>query len=174
MIYLSAGHNPTSPGACYKGFCEHEAASTWVDKIQRTMGDRHALIIPTGTVREKAEFVNARQPTALIEIHFNSTPLDSERVEGYMTLHQDTDASRELATEVHSALSDMGSQDRGLWIGYHRLDESLGMNFLLAKSTVPSIIIEPEFIYNQAVILERGYITCRAIARSLMKYKENL
>jgi len=173
MIFLSAGHYPNQPGACYNGFCEHDEAVRWVDLIQSHMGMLDSLVIPTGTVNEKASWSNIRKPLALVEVHFNSVAGPDKTASGFLTMYQpDNPASLALATTLHIAMDAYNGYDRGRWVGYYRLDESKGLTFLLDKSTVPTVIIEPEFIHNVKEIVRVRELTCKRIAESLIKYSE--
>ena len=72
-ILVSAGHYPKKPGACFEGFCEHDEACRWASMLAAAL-DGHAVLVPTGVLKEKIEFIKLRQPTLAVEVHFNSDP----------------------------------------------------------------------------------------------------
>lgn len=49
MIFISAGHYPSNPGACFGSFCEHDEAVIWAQAIAQALeGD--AAFFPPGPV----------------------------------------------------------------------------------------------------------------------------
>ena len=73
MIFISAGHYPSAPGAKYQRFIEHDEAVIWQKLICNILGDK-CLSVPTGVLRTKADFINERVMNGDIaaEVHFNA------------------------------------------------------------------------------------------------------
>jgi len=168
MIYLSAGHHEEKPGACFNGFCEHDEAKIWCEFIAHNMGSDNALIIPDGKLKEKVDFINHRKPLAAIEVHFNSM-LTGTNANGCETLHYPgSEPGLKLATALQLAVVQTGIRDRGTKEGYYRMNKTNGVDFFLAKTKCPAIIIEPEFIFNKDTILNSRDAACKNIAASLL------
>ena len=72
MIYLSAGHFPSAPGASWKGFVEHAEARLWVWQILASLPE--AVIVPSVELSRKIAWVNKRASAfdLLVEVHFNA------------------------------------------------------------------------------------------------------
>lgn len=171
MIYLSIGHHPDKPGACHNGFCEFDEAKIWAELIASHMQD-DALLVPVGTLKEKVKFINSRQPKAAIEVHFNSAE-NRENVSGCETLYYPGSSKGEqLANELQSSMVITIEKDRGIKPGYYRLNPANGVNFFLKNTKCPSLIIEPEFVFNKETIQKSRIETCKNIANALINSLE--
>ena len=170
MIYISVGHYEEKPGACFNGFCEFNEAKEWVKLIIERMHKDNALRVPTGTLKQKVDFINQRSPIAAVEVHFNSM-LSGTNASGSETLyHPHSKGGKQLAIEVQLAMHKAGLRDRGVKEGYYRADKTKGVDFFLDKTNCPAIIIEPEFIFNKDTILMYREKACTNIAETLLGY----
>lgn len=187
MILISAGHHPTSLGACFEGFCEHDEALRWVDEIYARLGPDKALLVPAGVLRSKIDFINARRPAVAIEIHFNSLQVwkdanaDGVVDEGEMrpvgngalTLHYPgSTRGKAVAQTVQGAMEPIfGKHWRGAMEGWYRMNKKFGPDYFLSRTNCTAIIVEPEFIHKQDLITGNRVLACRAIADALLKIK---
>ncbi len=167
MIYISVGHHQENPGACFQGFCEFNEAQIWAELINQNLPENESLIVPSGTLKEKVAYINKRKPLAAIEIHFNSAPVQLN-VRGCETLYYPSSMRGErLAREAQAAMVSVGLHDRGIKPGYYQLNKNKGVDFFLEKTKCTSIIIEPEFIFNKDLLLEKREDVCIKLADSL-------
>lgn len=165
VIFVSAGHHPDAPGACYEGICEHEEALHWASLIAYQCNGS-AVVVPPGILRSKVAFINswpsARESIA-IEVHFNSDP--SRAGKGSETLyHPASVRGKELAETLANALGNIYPPGRGAKEGWYRLDRNRGPNYFLAKTLPAAVIIEPEFMHNYQAIVASRARACASIA----------
>ena len=174
MILVSAGHNPSRKGAHFGNFYEHDEAVLWRDKIIKSLG-RYGVSVPTGSLEEKVGFINNNDPTLAIEIHFNAAPggynVNSKKWSGSLTLYNPGSKSGKiLATEVQSGLDDIfGKHWHGVMEGWYKMDKESGVkDYFLNKTSCPAIIVEPEFIHHEDIIINNRDEACAHITYSLM------
>lgn len=174
MIFLSAGHHPTKPGACFGSFCEHDEAVKWVQRIHSLLGEEHAMLVPPMVLRDKVSFINARGPSIAVEIHFNSAPGGVGR--GCCTLYYPgSEAGRVAAGGIQGALERTFERHwDGAMEGYYRMDKSRGPDYFLAKTSCLALIIEPEFIHNKEIIIANRETSCAHIASALLTIEGRL
>jgi len=157
MIFISAGHYPSAPGAKHERFIEHDEAVVWADKIVELLDG--SIRVPTGVLRTKVDFINERimNGDVAIEIHFNAA-LDGEGNHvgrGCESLYYPgSDKGEALALSCQAALSKTYSPDRGAKEGWYRMDRSRGADFFLAKTRCVAVIIEPEFVHRSDLITD--------------------
>ena len=176
MILISAGHYPEAKGASFGNFNEHDEAVIWAKLIAAMLG-KDALVIPTGTPRQKIDFINEyhkRIPvTAAIEIHFNSA-MDSQGNHvgsGCETLFcPGSMRGHVLAEAVHAQLIKVFKPDRGIKEGWYKMDPMNGPDAFLSKTAMPAIIMEPEFIHRVDNIKNHREEGCFAIAHGLESF----
>lgn len=183
MIFISAGHHPAKPGACYEGFCEHDEAIKWVDLIINYLGDE-GQIVPAGVLKEKVNFINVREPNLAMEVHFNSFKMwvdynkdglvtDDELVaagDGSETLYYPGSVSgKTVAETVQKSMSQVFRPDRGCHEGWYRRNKVNGPIYFLERTKCPAIIIEPEFIDNKDIITQNRDLGCEQIAKALLE-----
>ena len=156
--FISAGHWPPKPGVCHEGFCEYDEAIKWVEIIKDELQDL-AVVVETGTVTNKANFVNSRctPKDVFLEIHFNSAEMAYHRkIEGAETLYYPgSDRGKILAERIQDAmlLADPdGLKDRGTKEGWYQQNKDKGSIYILRKTKCTALIIEPEFIQQRAAI----------------------
>lgn len=173
MIFISAGHHPAKPGACFGNFCEHEEAKVWASLIAHHVGGA-AIVVPTGTLRQKVEFINSRSvaDSLAVEVHFNSATLDGMHVgKGCETLYYPgSTRGAALAEYLQEAVEPHFPPGRGCKEGWYQMNPAKGPDFFLAHTRCPAVIIEPEFIHRKAVIQDRREAACVDIARALRDY----
>jgi len=175
MIFLSAGHYPARPGACFEDFCEHGEAVKWVNEIAGLI-DTNCMIVPTGNLKKKVGYINECEDTGAasicVEIHFNSAMKNSKHIgEGSECLYMpDSQRGAYLADEIRNAIvSDSRIKDRGIKEGWYRMNRLNGPDFFLSKTKYPAVIIEPEFIQHSARIVNSRSVICERIAEALIK-----
>ena len=173
MIFISAGHYPTRPGACFEGFCEHDEAMRWSKMIVSMIGE-DATLVPTGVLRDKTSFINSRSPSIAVEIHFNSD--SSHAGKGCCTLHYPgSSRGKLLASTIQSGLEQIFKRHwDGVMPGYYRMDPKHGPDFFLANTSCPSVIVEPAFIHERELIEENRDAACARIASSLLSVERQL
>ena len=178
MIYISIGHYPERPGACYESFCEHFEAQQWAGHLVKALGVENCEICPIGTLKEKVAYINesATKDDIAIEIHFNSAKNDAGEHIGRGSeclYHPNSKRGYEVARALQSALSEVFEPDRGLKKGYYQLNKAKGVDFFLARTICTSVIIEPEFIHRKGKIQENREVACSKIAASIIRFIED-
>ena len=183
MILVSAGHHAAAQGAQFKGSTEWEEAVLWRDIIVQEIGEHRAHAIPSGTLPQKVQYINARSPWMAVEIHFNSA-IDAEGKhvgEGFETLYYPGSVKgRIVAAEVQKHLSwALQTRNRGIKEGWYRMDApgrvdyhgdvdgDETIDYFLRKTRCPAVILEPEFIHRQTFIKRMRGPACEAIADAL-------
>lgn len=191
MIALSVGHHRYSKGAEFEGFYEFDEAKKWVKIIKAILGD-YCVLVPEGRLEDKIAFIN-KQPylSVAAEIHFNSAVVVRHEVcedededcdeigviehvgRGCETLYYPgSEKGKAAALIMQSDLSRL-FKDRGIKEGYYQLNPSNPVDWFLAKTNYPAIIVEPEFIHRKDKILENRGMGCTAIAAALLKIGAN-
>jgi N-acetylmuramoyl-L-alanine amidase len=178
-VFLAAGHHPPKPGACYNGRCEYDIASVWVDKIACSAAARvPILVVPTGTLQDKTEFINARlNPGDIaVELHFNSAKNASgEHIgNGAVTLYYPgSTAGQYLAEKVQAVMAEVFPPDRGIVEGWYRGDRTRGPYYFLKRTKCPALILEPQFIHHEDEIDAKAEQFCESIASVLSDIQED-
>lgn len=190
MIFISAGHHESSPGATYGKYSEYFFTVQYADIIAELIGDR-GVRVPNGTLKEKVTFINDaimnandRSANIAVEIHFNSAKLwidqnangvidDGEMVnvgEGSETLYYPGSKRGKICAEiVQESLARVFPPNRGAKEGWYQMNPAKGPDFFLAKSKCTALIIEPEFIDNTKIIINNMDIASSVIADSIME-----
>lgn len=175
MIFLSAGHYPSRPGACFEDFCEHAEAVKWVNEVAGVI-DTDVVIVPTGSLKSKALFINGYDiegsKSICIEIHFNSAMRDGEHVgEGTECLYMpESQRGAYLAHQIQNAIVEStGWRDRGIKEGWYRMNKLNGPDYFLSKTAYPAVIVEPEFIQFPDRISAEREKACGKIAEKLIE-----
>ena len=171
MIFISAGHYPAAPGAKWDRFIEHDEAVIWAEKLAALLPS--GVMVPTGVLKSKVAFINERilNGDVAIEIHFNAARnADNEPIgKGSETLYYPGSENGEaLAEAVQAVVAAHFAPDRGIKEGWYRMDKSKGADFFLAKTSCPSIIVEPEFVHRSDIIIEKRDATITAMAELLI------
>lgn len=158
MIFISAGHYPARPGAKWERFIEHDEAVVWQQMLCELLGD-DCIEVPVGILRDKVNFINERSMNGdiAIEIHFNAARDSNNNPigRGCETLYYPgSEKGKHIAQLCQDALALVFPPSRGVKEGWYRMDPSRGADFFLAKTKCPSIIIEPEFVHHNDLIVE--------------------
>jgi N-acetylmuramoyl-L-alanine amidase len=176
MIFVSAGHHASKPGASYKGFCEFDEAVVWADLMIDKLG-AFGIRVPSGFLRDKVDFINARNPvdSVAIEIHFNAA-VDSNGNNigrGCETLYfPGSESGKKIATTVNDALAEVFPPNRGVKEGWYRMNKKNGPDFFLARTKCPAIIIEPDFIHRKDIIQNGREEACQKMVDALVRVFE--
>ncbi len=185
MIFISAGHHPTKPGAKFDRFIEHDEACVWVDimvnAINNSGGDDSlavkAIAVPTGFLKSKVDFINSRMVNGdiALEVHFNAAVVNGENVgRGCETLYYPgSDKGKALAEKCQEALEEYYPPSRGVKEGWYRMDPKRGADFFLAQTRCPAVIIEPEFVQNFQTIFDNRHDAITLLVVALEEYQDN-
>jgi len=186
MIFLSAGHYPSKPGASHERFVEHDEAMIWILSLAKELASlgTESLVVPTGILRIKVDFINNRimNGDIAIEIHFNSFKIweDANR-DGIITDDELKHAGRgceslyypgssrghEIAEALGLCLAEFYAPYRGSKEGWYRLNKANGPDFFLARTTCPAVILEPEFVHRSEIIISNRDDAIKALAETL-------
>lgn len=179
MLFISAGHHPAAPGACFGSFCEYDEANVWADIVVQSLQAYPYAVLPVGvmrvpgmTLKDKTAFINARAPILAVEIHFNSAKdKDGKHIgQGCETLYYPgSDLGLKCAGILQESINGIFPPDRGPKEGYYRGDKSKGPVWFLEKTKCPALIVEPEFIHHKEEIQKRRDVACTAIAAGVMR-----
>lgn len=180
MILLSAGHFPEQPGACYKGWCEHQEAMLWVREIM-SHTQPGVEFVPTGSLKSKVDYVNRSKAILAIEIHFNSAKIwrdlnndgkvTDDEVQnvgsGALTLYAPGSArGKAYADMFQSELEPaFGRHWNGVMEGWYRMDKDNGPDYFLSKTNCPALILEPEFIHHMETLQKNRSAVCYGLAQ---------
>lgn len=166
MIYLSAGHFPSAPGASWKGFVEHAEAKLWVWQILASLPE--AVIVPSVELSRKIAWVNKRASASdlLVEVHFNAA---APGARGCETLYAPKSSSGRAVAERLQSVLERFFVGRGVKEGWYQQDPRRGPLALLARTKCISVIIEPEFVYNAELIRSQRNACCAALASELRR-----
>jgi len=179
MILISAGHYPERPGACYKQFCEHGEANLWAILIVDELTHLGHITerVPSGTLRDKTEFINSRDADMAVEIHFNSAiTIKGDHIgKGSETLYYPgSEKGALLANNIQDELGKVFTPDRGIKEGWYRMDKARGADYFLKKTNCTSVIIEPDFIHRDNHIIINRNDGCKSITKAIIKTLDEL
>ncbi len=156
MIFLSAGHYPSAPGAKWERFVEHDEAIVWRDMLHDGLASL-SMVVPTGVLKTKVDFINERSMSGdvAVEVHFNAArdSNDNPIGRGCETLYYPGSIRGErIAVAIQKVMAEFFPPNRGAKEGWYRMDPSRGADFFLAKTKCAAVIIEPEFVHRSDVI----------------------
>ena len=159
MIFISAGHYPSAPGAKWDRFIEHDEAMIWATELVTELSElgKDSLLVPTGVLKDKVAFINERSINGdiALEVHFNAARDSNNNPvgKGSETLYYPgSEKGKALAETVQAVLADCYPPSRGVKEGWYRMDPAKGPDFFLAKTKCVSVIIEPEFVHRSGII----------------------
>lgn len=193
MILVSAGHHPRSRGAHFGDFYEHDEAVIWAQRIVDILGSDSAILVPTGSLPEKLAWIkhHANNSAAAIEIHFNSAQiphktgryeLDEDGNEVEIIEYEHIGAGSEtlfcpgsfsghrLATMIQNRICIVSKPDRGTKEGWYQMNPAKGPDVFLSDTSMPAVIVEPEFIHRRDRIVAMREQGCSAIVGGLLDY----
>ena len=192
IVMLSAGHYPQAPGACWPPagpgrFCEYPEAVTWIGHIGMLVREQLPVVeVPTGRLEDKIAWMNAFRPpeghrvALATEVHFNSN--EQRRGSGCEVLYYPGSKRGRLAASIIQRNLARVYRDRGIKEGWYRGDRPGHIDYagdvegdekvdaFLAPPAFPSVIIEPEFIFNRAVIEATRNDACTLIAQAIIEF----
>jgi len=161
MLAISVGHHENAKGAIYKHYNEYELALLWSSLICRHLTKK--FVVVSGLLRNKTKRINVLGCSMALEIHFNSEL--TKKAAGHEVLYYPGSSKGKMfADKINTVLSGYFKPDRGIKEGYYKLNKNNGVNFFLSNTKCPSIIIEPEFIFNIDEINKQDVACCKAIA----------
>ena len=174
MIFISAGHYPSAPGAKWERFVEHDEAVFWAAMLVGRIGIKRSMLVPTGVLKTKVDFINERimNGDIAVEIHFNAARDKNNNPvgKGCETLYYPgSEKGLAIAEAIQQVLSTIFPPNRGAKEGWYRMDPSRGADFFLAKTKCPSIIVEPEFVHRSEIIQEKREDAVAAMSTILME-----
>lgn len=170
MIFISAGHHPTKPGACHGSFCEHDEAMRWVRRIQALVGSNTSMLVPPMVLRDKAAYINARAPTLALEVRFNGTQGPTEPPAARTLYTPSNRGSKRLAQGLCVALAGVFKGGKvGTVEGWYKGDKSRGVDRYLAMLDCPTVVVEAGSIYQKETTRKSMNIVCGAIASFLVQ-----
>ena len=172
-VFISAGHFPQRPGACWRGFCEYDEADKWVKEIGLAMHEEFATQVPPGAIKSKVEYIRARAVPGdvVVEIHFGYSVGEHPSGRGCIAMHTPYDEeSRELARVCLRAVSRYFAPSLGVTEGWYRGRPDFGPHFLLGSLEIPAVLLEPQFIHHREEIQRKRAACCEAIAAELLEF----
>lgn len=176
MIFISAGHYPSAPGAKWDRFIEHDEAVVWAARLDQLLDT--GMLVPTGVLREKVKFINERilNGDIAIEIHFNAARDSNNNPvgRGCETLYYPgSDRGKKLAEMCQEALEEFYPPNRGAKEGWYRMNKKNGPDFFLAKTKCPAVIIEPEFVHRAEIIHKHRDDAIKKLATLLRNFEND-
>jgi N-acetylmuramoyl-L-alanine amidase len=193
IVLLSAGHYPSARGACFPAsggphaFCEHDEAVRWVAQLTPLIREQYPVVeVPTGTIESKVTWLNSYSVPAdhrvalAAEVHFNSN--EQRRGSGSEVLYYPGSRRGRRAAELVQEALAVIYRDRGVQEGWYLGDKPGRIDYIgdvegdekllafLSPPRFPSVIIEPEFIFNRAVIEATRDEVCELIAQAIIEF----
>jgi hypothetical protein len=158
-----------------------------VGQISNLVREQHPVIeVPTGPLEDKVAWLNAYQPppghrvALAAEVHFNSNAL--RRGSGCEVLHYPGSRRGQRAAQLIQTKLATLYRDRGIQEGWFRADKPGRIDYIgdvegdekllafLSPPRFPSVIIEPEFNFNRAVIEATRNDACELIAQAIIEF----
>ena len=171
-LFLSIGHNPQKPGASHTHkdgttIIEHFACSIIAAYLFQYLHQHNIkpILVPTGSLRQKANFVNtqASDDDILIEIHLNAF---NTKVQGTECLSGQ--ATAKLASNIcHNISTLLNIKNRGVKPPVYHTDKPL---YLAKHCKANLIIIEPFFLDREGAQFFDLQKTAEAIGKAILHY----
>jgi len=188
-VGISAGHNPEAQGAKDRDpddrntmVTEFDYTVPWQAELIKQIKEFEPesdylhivpLFVETGKLGYKVEQVNITKCDLAIEIHFNA----GAKTDGCETLFAPNSAGGEEAARViHTQYAAaMGNRNRGIKEGWYKMDRPGVVDYagdvdgdekpdyFLAKTHMPALILEPEFMYSIGNARDKMVDACAAI-----------
>lgn len=174
MIFVSAGHYPSAPGARWKRFVEHDEAAMWSQLIAQQIPG--GMLVPTGVLRDKVDFINSRimNGDIAIEVHFNAARDKNNNPIGKgceSLYYPGSDRGKLLAEACQEAMAPLFPPNRGAKEGWYRMDPNRGPDFFLSRTKCTAVIVEPEFVHRANYIYDHRIAATMALAKALMDFE---
>jgi len=134
MILISAGHNPEKRGASFGEFNEYDEATEWLFELMMHLNDS-AVAVPTGSLRNKVDFINNQDAELALEIHFNSAMHNGKHVgKGCETLYCPRSVNGvKFARYIHDSYKMIFPPDRGVKEGWYQMNPKKGPDYFLSS-----------------------------------------
>ncbi len=180
-VAVSAGHNPEAQGAKWREATEFDFTIPWQEELIKQLNELETVehlyvrtqFVETGGLRHKVEQIKKVNGDLAIEIHFNA----GAKTNGCETLFApDSKVGKAWAKMVHVHLvRAMGNKNRGVKEGWYKMDQPGVVDYagdvdgdekpdyFLAKTRMPALILEPEFMFSIANAQEKMVEACAAI-----------
>lgn len=173
MIFISAGHYPSAPGAKWERFIEHDEAVIWAEALVEQIST--AMFVPTGVLKSKVDFINERimNGDIAVEIHFNAARDSNNNPvgKGCETLYYPgSTKGKSLAEVCQAAMASLFPPSRGVKEGWYRMNPDNGPDFFLAKTRCPAVIIEPDFVHRSDLIMDNREQAIVNLANALKEF----
>ena len=173
-LAISIAHHKNAKGASYGDMNEFDV-SVIISELLFTycklfmFDDIEAVLVPEGRLHNKVKFINDNDFDVAIEVHLNSH-IDKS-ISGHEVLYcPDSYKGKKLADRINKALSlENYTKNRGVNEGWYRMEVGGRVDYFLARTNCPAVIIEPEFIAK----LDMKDIWCvvEAIAKGVHSYE---
>ena len=187
-VGLSYAHSPTSPGACHERQCEHTFSRMWTKKLLALLAAKgiDVFLSVQHSLTKKVDEINAAGCDLALEIHFNAC--GGCGASGCETLHYpDSEVGEHYATIMQKAVCKaMGNKYRGVKAGWYKMDRPGVIDFygdedgdekpdyFLRKTNCPALILEPEFIEFDDVIVDRLLSGVSAIVEAIEEIQDEV
>lgn len=171
-ILVSIGHHADAQGAKHKQLTEYTEATAWASIVLCHLGDI-GIAVPPGTLRQKVAFINEHRIGAslAVELHFNAAVNSvGENVgDGCEALYYPgSELGKRYATHITEQLGEVLPPNRGAAVGWYRRNPDKGPNYFLSRTSMPAVIVEPEFVHNAGRIRKARCIAAVVLAECLI------
>jgi len=173
MIFVSAGHHQQAQGAAHGLFSEWREAQVWQSLLvsQLAYHGLDVMPVPSGTINDKAEFINQYCDSSdlALEIHFNSQQQKGHVIGqgGEALFHPACAPGRLAAQALQGAVSVVFSLDGNAVEGWFRGNPDNGLDWFLDRVRCAAVIIAPDYVEREAVIVQNRESACRSMAKAL-------
>lgn len=175
-ILISFGHTEDKPGAKGNSYTEYDFTKPWAERIYEIIKAKvdNTILVPEGGLKEKVEFINSNDPLFCVEVHFNA---NIPNAKGSETLHfPESTTGKWIAEKYQEEFEkrfifqpNRGAKDGVYWSN----GEIAGTLYLLRATRCPTVILEPEFMSNEDVIMNNENMGIDAIVQATLDvYKE--
>ena len=188
-VAISAGHNPEAKGAKDRDprnrnefITEFDVTVPWQEELVQQLNEfvpeseylhLRTLSVETGKLGYKVDQINKAKCDLAIEIHFNA----GAKTNGVETLFApDSVGGKEAAKVIHAQYAPvMDNKNRGIKEGWYKMDRPGVVDYegdvdgdekpdyFLAKTSMPAVILEPEFMFSVQNARDKMEDACAAI-----------
>lgn len=170
MIFVSAGHSNTDPGATANGLKESELAVQLRNAVLYCLNEYGVPCFGDGAGKDNKPLREAvkmaTDSTVEVEIHFNAANGKASGIE-VLANPRDKVLAQKLAGAIHSVTESPLRGDKGY------KPENAGQHHRLAFVQAGGLIIEVEFIDNKQrmdTYLGKVWVVARALAKVLTEH----
>lgn len=182
-VGIGIAHYPAAPGACSGDFCEHAESIIWTEMLRHNLVHfgHDCFVANVGRLGRKVYAINEANVDIALEIHFNG---GGKNTKGSETLYcPGSRRGKKLATGIQKLLSvAMNNRNRGAKEGWYKMDapgvvDYAGdvdgdekLDYFLAHTKAPAVIIEPDFIPQRDNIVSNRVTGVKAILAALEEW----